>query len=81
MGVMEKSFNKGVKYHLNLEPLSKMTSCGCGYLYKNVLLNIWITLADNLSTYSLFPLATSSRSNQGTLTILNQPVAGPIIVM
>ena len=66
MGVMAKSFNKGLRYHLNSEPLAKMTLYGRGYLYSNVLLNIWITLAENLSTYSLFSLATSSISNQGT---------------
>ena len=31
--------------------------------------------------YSLFPLATSFRLQQGTSTISNQPVAGSIIVM
>ena len=75
MVIMVNYFNKGLKYHLNSELLSKMTLCGRGYLYRNVLLKTCLTLAENLSTYSLFPLANSLISNQGTLTISNQPVA------
>ena len=51
MGVIEKSFNKGVKYCLNLEPFSNTNSCGSGYLHNYVPLNIWITLTDYLSMY------------------------------
>ena len=37
MGVMAKSFNKGVNYRLNLEPLSNTTSRGLGYLHRQEL--------------------------------------------
>ena len=79
MEVIVKSLNKRVKYGFNLAPFSKATSCGYGYRYNHVLLNIWITLADNLSMYSLFTLDTSLRSNQGNLIISNQPVVGSTI--
>ena len=32
---------------LNSDPLSNMTLRGCGYLHSHVLLNNWLTLADN----------------------------------
>ena len=81
MGVMEKSFRKGVKYLLNLEPLPNTTFYGSRYLHNHVLLNIWINLADDFSMYSIFTFNTSSRLKQGTLTISNHPVKGSIILM
>ena len=78
-GLISKSFSKGVKSRLNSEPLSNTTLCGRGYLHSHVLLNSWITLADDLSMYSSLPSATPSRSNVGILNLSNHPVAGSII--
>ena len=81
MGLIPKNFRKGVKYSLNSDLFLNTTLRGCGYLHRNVLLNIWLTLSDDLSIYSLLPAVTSLRSNVGISTISNHPVAGSIIVM
>ena len=46
---MSKPFRKGVKSRLNLDPLSNTTFRGHGYLHIHVLLNIRLTLEDDLS--------------------------------
>ena len=51
MGSIFRSFSKGVKSRLNLDSLSNTTLRGCGYLHIHVLLNIWLTLADDLYMY------------------------------
>ena len=51
------------------------------YIHIHVLLKNWLTIADDLSIYLLFPSVTSSRSNDGTLKISNQPVVGLITVI
>ena len=79
MVLISKSFSKGVKSHLNSDPLSNTTLRGRGYLHSHVLLKTWITLADDLSTHSSLSSATSSRSNVGIPMISSQPVAGSII--
>ena len=79
MVIMDNSFNKGVMYCLKLEPWSKTNYHGHGYLHNHVWLNTWISLADNLSIYSLFLLVTSPRSNQKTSTISNQHMAVSLI--
>ena len=65
MGLILESFSKRVKYHLNSDMLSNTTLRGCGYMHSPLLLNIWLTLADDLSIYSSLPAFTSSRSNVG----------------
>ena len=78
-GFISKSFIKGVKYHLNSDPLSNMTLHGRGYLLRRVLLNNWLTLADDLSTYSPLLPITSLKLYVGISKISNQPVVGSII--
>ena len=80
-GIILNFFSKGVKYYLNSEPLWNTNFCGCGYLHSHVLLNIWLTLEDDLSMYSSLPSASSSRSNIDILKISNQPVLGSTIVI
>ena len=80
-GLIQKKISKGLKSHLNLDPLSNTTLRVCGYLLSYVLLNNWLTLANDLSIYSELPHVISSRSNVSTLTILNQHVSALIIVM
>ena len=70
-----------MKSRLNSDPLSKTTYCGCGYLLIHVLLNNWLTMADDLLIYSPLPPVTSSWSYVSTLMISTPPVAGSIIVM
>ena len=77
MSLILNSFSKVVKSRLNSDPLSNKTLRGCGYLNSHVLL----TLADDLSMNSLLPDVTSSRLNFRILTILNQTVAGSIIIV
>ena len=80
-GLISKSFSKGVKSCLNSDILSKTTLRGCGYLMSYLLLNNWLTLAYGLSMYSLLPPVTSLSSYFGNLMILNQPIAGLIIII
>ena len=80
-GLISKSFSKGVKSRLNSDLLSNTTWRGRGYMHRHVLLNNWLTLADDLSVYSLLPVIFSSRSYVGISTISNQPVARSIIVL
>ena len=78
-GFISESFIKGVKSHLNSDPLSNTTLHGLGYLLRHVLLNNWLTQADDLSTYSPLLPITSLKSYVGISTISNQPVVGSII--
>ena len=78
-GLISKSFSKGVKYRLNSDPLSNTTLCGHRYLHIHMFLKTWITLTYYLSMYYSLPSATSSRSNVGISTILNQTVARSVI--
>ena len=80
-GLISKSFIKGVRSRLNLDPLSNSTWRGCGYLHIHVLLNRWITLADDLYIYSSLTVVSSSRLKVSISKITNQPVAGSIIVL
>ena len=50
------------------------------YLHSHVFIKIWLTLADDLSTYSSIPSAIYLRSNIGIYEILEQPVSGSIII-
>ena len=59
--LIPESFSKGVKFCLNPDPLSNLTSRGNGYLLSRVLLNNWIILANDLYTYSSLLPVTSSR--------------------
>ena len=78
-GLISKSFSKEMKSCLNSDPLSNKTLRGRGYLHSHVLLNNWLTLADDLYMYSWLPAVTSSRSNVGISKVSNQPVAWSII--
>ena len=51
---IENSFSKGVKPHLNSDPLSENSLFLHGYMRSHVFLNIRLTLGDYLSMYSLF---------------------------
>ena len=79
--LISKFFGRIVKSHLNSDMFSNGTFHGCGYVHSHVLLNSWLTLADDLYIYLSLPSAISSRSDIGILTILNQPVVGSIIFM
>ena len=80
-GLIYKYFSKGVKSHLNSDPLSNTTLIARGYLHRNVLSNNWLTTEYYLSMYSSFIPVTSSRLNVGTSTILNQPIVESIFFM
>ena len=71
-GLIHKSFSKGVKSHLNLDPLSNTILRVCGYLHIHVLFNNYITLEDELLMYSPLPIVNSSRSKIGTTNISKQ---------
>ena len=52
-----------------------------GYMHIHLWLNIWITLAEDLSMYSVLPFSTSSSSKQESLKILNHTIYGSRIFM
>ena len=80
-GLIPKYFSKVLKSCSNSYMLSNTTLRRCGYLIIHVMLNSWLSLADDLSIYSSLPPLTSLRSYVGTQAISNQPVVGFIIVM
>ena len=59
----------------------KTPYCVQGYLQIYVLLNILLIMTYYLSVYLSFPDVTLFRSNQWTITNLNHPIMGYIIVM
>ena len=61
-GLISKCFSKVVKHILNSDPLPNTTLRGHGFLLSHVVLNNWLTLADDLSMYSSLPPITSSKS-------------------
>ena len=61
MGLMSKYFSKGVQSRLSSDIFSNNNLCGHRYLHIHVLLNIWLTLADDLSMYLSLPDVTSLR--------------------
>ena len=66
-------------FYFNFISVENTTFIRCGYLDRNVLLNIWITLIDDLSMYPLLPEEIYLRSKHGTCKILNHNVYGYII--
>ena len=81
IGLISKSFSKGMKSRLKSDTLSNMTLRRRGYLISHVLLKNWLTTADELSIYSSLPSVTLLISYVFTLTISNQPIVGSIIVI
>ena len=80
-GLISNSVRKGLESCLNSDPFSNTAWRSLGYLHNHVLLNNWITLSDGLSVYSLLLAVYSPRSYVGISTILNQHMAGSIIVL
>ena len=78
---MMNSFNKGVKSHLNLESLSNVTPYGCGSWITIFYWKSGLPLQTIFLCIYYFLFITHWCQKQGTLTILNQAVAGSIIVM
>ena len=80
-GLISKPFIKGVKSHLNSDPLSNTTLCERGDLHIHELFKNWLTLEDGLSMYSSLPAVTSLMLNVSISMISNQLVEGLIIFM